>query len=1495
MSVLLALLCLLVYGGYRAIRSPRVQTKVTQFIAAKLSEKLGAQVQVAGVDIGFFNRLILEGLFLEDLHGDTLGYIQRLHLGLGGFDFKERQVLVDRITLDSVFFHLHKYEEERVMNIQFLLDYFAVKEKDTTAKEMWDLRFRDVQLVGATFRYYDDNKPLTGRGMDYRHLHVSDIDLMIRNVRIEGDTIRGRVDRLSCRESQGFTLTHLAGDVTVSSKELRIDGLRIRTPMSNIALSLHYTYGQWGDWLAFVDDVRMSHEFDDSEVSIADVAFFVPPLGGLDKMVRISGSVKGPVASLRGRGLNIWYGNSTNLQGDVDMDGLPNIEETFMYLNLKRLVTHHDDLASIPLPPFGSGGNLPVPPNIKRLGTLNFSGNFTGFITDFVAFGRLRTDIGELRTDLALRQSLESGELSYEGKVEGTDFNIGRLLDIEENIGRVSLNAAVKGSGLDPETINATLVGKVMYAELKGYSYRNIDVNGIFVNNRFDGELCIDEENIVLDFNGSVNLTGALPKFDFHAEVAHANLYRLNLLPDREDATVSGVMDVNFTGNDIDNILGEIVLSEAMYHQKDDRPLRLERLRLQATETGGVKTIDLQSDVADARFVGQFAFRNIPKAINNIVAKHLPSYASGFEGLTEGEGFEFVFNAEVRNAAMLSYFMVPKLRVTEHSFFKGNYSTSRNEVRFEGEMPGLTYDSIDFSGVKLLAENPGKEFGVTVTADRIAFTDSLYIGDLEVGTHTFNDSLGLRITWDNGTKLRNRADISGLASFPRNAQVSFTLLPSVISVADLDWSVTQNNRLTIDSTTLHFTDMTFHNEQQAIGLNGYISKDPERALEVLLRQFNLANLNLVTQRSGIKLDGRVSGAAQLKDLYGQVFVTNRLTVDSLRVNEVSMGSGQIDNIWLPGPREVDVMADLSRKDGTGLKVTGRYMPGADRDQNFNLVIRGDRLPVALATPYVSKVISDLKGTARADLTLKGKSAAPELEGYVDLNGVSLMFDYLNVRFGVNDRVLVRRDGFYMKDLTVTDERGKEGKINGWVKHDGFKDFRFDANINVANFLALNTTSALNPQYYGRALGTGVVRFSGTPSQMHLEVSMRTDRGSRFFIPLFGASSVKENTFITFVTPPGIEQEEVIEPDFQVDFSNLTMDIDVQVTPDAEVQLIFDPTMGDIIRGSGQGDIRLAVDRTGEFKMFGEFTITKGDYLFTLQNIINKRFSVKPGGTVNWSGSPYNAQVNLQAVYALRATLAELMYPDTSAIYQRRMQVECVLNMTNNLLNPDITFDIDLPNADQSAKTDVINRIGVGNDQEMNRQVFGLLVLNKFLPREEQNLGNETGGFFTANSAEMLSNQLSNWLSRISSDFDVGVNYRPGSNVASDEVEVALSTQLFNSRIIVDGNVGVANNRSPAQGGQSNSNIVGDVNIEYKITSDGKFRVRAFNRSNDVGANALVSNNAPFTQGVGISYRKEFSTFGELFRGKKKEPKKVLDTPRLTPMLPEELDSDRLGD
>ncbi len=761
------------------------------------------------------------------------------------------------------------------------------------------------------------------------------------------------------------------------------------------------------------------------------------------------------------------------------------------------------------------------------------------------------------------------------------------------------------------------------------------------------------------------------------------------------------------------------------------------------------------------------------------------------------------------------------------------------------------------------AENPGKEFELGISAEKVNITDSLFLAAFQLRSFTFDDSLGLVLQWNNKTTIQNRGFIQGVASFPKNEAVSFHLEESRVNIADMRWTVANDNLLTIDTTAFRFTDFRFFNQEQSIGLSGVISKDPKSKLNVSLGNFDLKNLNLLSKSSGIKLDGSISGTAQLSGLYDELFLTNQLKVDSLVLNDVLIGNGELNNTWIPSTKSVQVFGMFKRADLTSLSIVGEFLPGKDRKQNFNLRAMIDQLPLSIFDPYIKTVLSDVKGTAKADVTLKGTTKAPELTGEAILQNANLLFTYLNTHYTINDTVKIKKDGFYFENLEVTDENFKKGNINGWVKHESFKNIRFDANLEVNDFFALNTNSAMNSLYFGKAYGSGRVRFFGEPKNMHLEVAMRTERGTKFQIPLYGAKNVDESEFITFVKPKGSEGALELETEYKVSFKNLTLDLDVEVTSDAEVQLIFDPKVGDIIKGKGDGNIRMSLDNSGNFRMFGDYYINKGEYLFTLQNIINKKFLIEQGGTINWSGDPYNAIIDITGKYAVRTSLYELMYPDTSnSNYKRRIQVDCILHMTGNLLTPNIEFDVDLPNSDEQTLTEVKNRIGVGNVQEMNRQVFGLLVLNRFFPTESQNQAlQQAGGFFSSSTSEMISNQLSNWLSKISNDFDIGINYRPGDEITSDELQASLSTQLFNNRIIIDGNVGVANTQS------SSSNIVGDVNIEYKITSDGRFRVRAFNKSNDINA---LTENAPFTQGVGLSYQQEFDRLGDLFRRRKRK-------------------------
>lgn len=1464
-AVLLVIFVLLIGGGYLALRTPKVQTKITQYIAGILSDELETEVTVGGVDIGFFNRLILEDLFVRDLESDTLAFIHDLHLGLKTINIEKNRVYFSKIRIDDLKFYLQKYEEEEKLNIQFLIDYFSSESEEPSAK--WDIRFDEVELLNAAFKLRNHHAQSTSIGVDYKDLDVRSINLLIDDIRIDVDTIYGNIARLNCREDRGFFLKQFAGKAKVSPTELQVKDLEIHTATTDLFADLHYTYKEWADYKKFIENVNMDYVIRKSVINMNDVAFFAPALNGLKEKLTISGHVYGSIASLNGRDLNIWYGNSTNLQGDVDMDGLPNMNETFLHFNLKRLVSNYKDLTSIPLPPFEDGKKLSMPANIARLGTLNFKGSFTGFVNDFVAYGRLQTDIGQLRTDISLKQNDQTGILAYDGSLKSIEFNIGKFLDTDK-LGRVTLDAKVTGQGLSKEDINAKLVGQIQSAKLVGYEYKNIIVNGTFAKSKFDGELSIADENVDLIFLGAFDLSQKLPEFNFHSDIKHANLYELNLLRKRENATVSGVLDVNFKGDDIDNILGDISIANARYKQKGEKEYVVPSFNLTVNEDSLYKNLRLRSAVLDADFSGIFNFRNIPKAVNNLLQKHLPSYASEFNYLKPDEGLEFDFDIELKKTEILSYFLAPKLSISDSSRFQGNYSSSKNEVYLRGQLSEAAYGGTILENVQIEAENPGSEFQLGVYSDKVNFSDSLYLANLEVRTFTFNDSLGLVVKWDNKTRIKNEAFIQGVASFPKDKQVRFHLKPSQLTVADLEWTLDPNNLVTVDTSTFEFTEFAFVNDRQSISLDGLISKDPKAALNIALRNFDLENFNLITSRSGITLDGDVSGVAQVSGLYAKPFFTNQLHVDSLILNDVMIGSGEINNTWIPATRSIQIFALLERKDKTSLSVIGEFLPGSDRKQNFNVKATVDQIPLSIFDPFVNKVMSDLKGIAKADLSVKGTTKEPILNGFVVLKDADLLFNYLNTRYRISDTVTVKKDGFYFNNLLVNDERDKEGRINGWVKHTNFKNFHFDANLVVDNFLALNTNSAMNSLYYGKGYGTGVVKFSGFPKDMHLEVAMRTDRGTRFHIPLFGAKNVNESDFITFVKPKGQEDEVAFEKGYEVDFKNLTMDLDIEVTPDAEIQLIFDPKVGDIIKGKGTGDIEMLLDKTGTFKMFGDYYINKGEYLFTLQNIINKKFLIQQGGTINWSGSPYEALVNIDAIYGVRTSLYDLMYPDTSnQNYKRRIQVDCLLKLTDNLLNPNISFDIDLPNSDEGTKTDVRNKIGVGNEQEMNRQVFGLLVLNRFFPTEDQNQAlQQAGGFFSSSSAEMVSNQLSNWLSKISNDFDVGLNYRPGDEITSDELELALSTQLFNNRIIVDGNVGVANT-------SSSSNIVGDVNIEYKITEDGRFRVRAFNKSNDFNS---INANAPFTQGVGLSYQKDFDRLGDLFRrrNKKKREEKI---------------------
>ena len=482
----------------------------------------------------------------------------------------------------------------------------------------------------------------------------------------------------------------------------------------------------------------------------------------------------------------------------------------------------------------------------------------------------------------------------------------------------------------------------------------------------------------------------------------------------------------------------------------------------------------------------------------------------------------------------------------------------------------------------------------------------------------------------------------------------------------------------------------------------------------------------------------------------------------------------------------------------------------------------------------------------------------------------------------------------IKNFEVYDERGNKTLAEGSVDTKYFRDIYLNLNLQTNNFNFLNTTEKDNQMFYGRIFASGFIKIKGPPDNLSMDINARSEKNSVFFIPLYGSEEVNENDFIKFVSASGKESRKSEEEKnrYEVNLRGLSLNFNLDVTNDAEVQLIFDPKVGDILKGRGNGPLKIYVNTLGKFEIFGDITIESGDYLFTLQNVINKKFEVEPGGKISWNGDPEDANIDVTAVYALRTPVSPLDPTLFEGSTSKRIPVECVIEMTGKLMNPTIKPDIVLPTADQETQRIVKN--STSTEEELMKQFLSLLVVNSFYSNQQSygsfgGTGAATTAFASAGVAtsELLSNQLNHWLSQISKDVDIGFNYRPGSEVSSDEYEVALSTQILNDRVTINGNVDMGGNQTTQTNASTRTNnIVGDFDIDVKITENGKVHMKAFNRAND----NLLFQTSPYTQGVGVFFREDFNTFGGLLRRykdaivelftsdkKKKQNKEMKDT------------------
>jgi hypothetical protein len=1539
----------LALAGLLFFQLPQVQNWAAQRVVDAVRSKLGTEVSLRKARVLFFNSVRLEGFYLEDQQGDTLLYSDGFKVDLKFFGLLRKDVIISQVEAEGAKVNL-KRDRLGALNFQFVIDAFAVDEKQPAVENAWDIDFRDVKLSNARV-YYDDQYsdqsvdirvPLAeasfsrfnqkkrmarvnhvgvqgvairiaqgdsetasgevaaiGSGttrlnpagwdvkvrtidisdsrldyykeghavgkrgyVDYRDLALSHISGHLADVAVIRDTILASLSELAFQEKSGFELTALEGQVRFSPEELSVNGMRLTTPHSEVRDTISLRYEN----LRAFSDVETSVDFylnsNGSVVSSTDLRFVIPnspyDAGG---RFELTGVISGKISSLRGRDLVIDYGANTHFVGEFYTDGLPRIEETFIDLTVDTITSTRSELGAL-VP------NLYLPPAADKLGKMRFSGSFQGFVHDFVAYGELNSALGYVKSDINMKFN-NARVPSYSGNLALRDFHLGQWLDEDPILGTITASAKVSGVGFG-EDLSMNMEGRVEGIAYNGYTYRNIDVKGELKQRFFDGQIYVKDPNLSMNFLGTVNFQEEVPVFDLVANITRANLQGLNFTHDY--LAVKTLINFDFTGLHPDSINGTAVFVHPVL-MTSDNVYNIDTVRMESVASAGHHELNLTSEIVDASVSGDFQFEALPIAVMHFVNRH---YAYFVDTIRAVRPQSVTFRATVKEDHKLTRLIDKRFTGLSGATVSGSFNSASYAMQLRGSVPELRVGEVIVLGSEFGVRTEGNALIVSGQVDSarlspdMGFTDIVYNTRLDDGKASFSLTAG-------NDEIISKVEITGRGETHADS-LTLRFAGSKLWVKGHEWTLDGASELMVDRAGIRLRDFRALHEGQLLVVN--TSGDGDH-LNVELNQIELADLLTTMGYDKYRMAGRVTGRMQVREYRdgSKVFVKLNVHGTDMSFEEHPLGSLDVaasyDVVMSTLLIDAEIIGDM-----TSALITGVYSHSGPRE-DVQLKVDLKATPLVVFEPLFEGIFSEMEGslTAKVDVTgnpddLQMRGAGRITNGGMKVDYMGTVYSFADIPVNFSEHVIV------IDSAVVRDENGAEAVVTGGLTFTSLRDMRF-AGLRIETdpgFKVMQTTSKDNPDFYGTAYGKAVMRLNGPFDYLDMDISIRSSKGTKISLPIVSGVGYSRNRFVTFRTP-----QTQAQPQYKPYSSPLAIRLHMDITPDAEVEIIFDERAGDIIRSRGNGSIDLYVSRNGDLTTFGLYTITGGEYRFTLRDVVNKAFVLRSGSRIRFTGDPYEAIMEITAVYQTRAVPYDLLSDmvgrlDEATIkqFKQPVDIDVLLHLGGTLDNPTLRFGLEAPdigagsvgNAFQARLEQIHN-----DTAELNKQAFGLLVLRQFVPT---NFGSQTAGSgvdvgtsgvntMTEFLTSQLSRYFSDWLARY--DAQVGFNYSTYSgNDPSDpegysrnELDIELQKKLGKVTIDIGGSFEFG--QDP---GIPSNTFAGDFQVTYDISDDGRIKLLAFRRS-DYDAFSSSATGTVYKTGAGVLFGKDFDRWEELFR------------------------------
>ena len=1360
-------------------------------------------------------------------------------------------------------------------------------------------KIAELKIINGTFKTDKQSGRQPFSYFDGQNILFTEINGELSNASFTGDTIFSNL-KLTAKERSGLVLKNLTADLKMTPQGMTFSNMDLMTNRSTLRNYFSMSYNDISDMGDFIHKVKMAALFDDSFIDSDDIAFFAPAMKTWKKKISLKGKVRGTIDDLVGKDMLIQAGNGTVLSGDINMTGLPNINQTFIDFkaNVFR-ITYGDAVAIVP------AMRKVTSPDLRKLQYLSFIGNFTGFINDFVTFGTIKTNLGTITSDINMKLPKGKDPI-YSGSISTDNFRLGEFL-VNNKIGSVSLKGTVKGSGFNEKSRNSLIDGIIRFADYNNYRYENIVVKGKLDKKLFEGTASIKDANADLDLNGILDFNSKTPRFDLIAAIRSSNLRNLNLTKDT--ITFSGKLNMNFAGNSLDNFLGNAKITEAVLIKNGSR-LPFDSLIVSSEYRDSVKTLTAFTNEFYAKVSGDFSLVDLPNTFTYFLNKYYPSYIKAPKKLPTNQ--DITFSIITYNADEYLQLIDTSLTGFNNSRFEGNVNLARNELNFTAEIPQYKFKQYNFDIVKIVAKGNSDSLLLTGETRNIRINDSLNIPFALFRVNASHDKSILSIN-TGANQTVEKADINALVfTFEDGVKIEFD--PSSFTINGKTWSLDENGELEFRSSNPAKGQLVMREGDQKIMFKTQQSaKGSWNDLQVELTKVNLGDFAPFFMPKN-RLEGLLSGNILVEDPTNNLRISSEdLQTQYLRLDNDSLGEVKTSLAFDNKSNELIIKGNTLNQENY-LGFDAHVFLGDKRKAKDNIIaIKPKNFPIKILERFLGTLFTDMQGFITGDINLMGEFNNLAVGGKGRLKDAGLKVIFTQCYYKIQDTdIELTPEKIDLNGIVLTDTvTGNPIYLSGGIEHQAFKNMFYNLDISTQKpkttgennnkpILLLNTNYKDNKQFYGRVKGTGSLTLAGPQEEMFMTINAIASAidSSNITIP---SATGRESGIADFLVERKYGRE-MNDSDFNNNITNIIYDVEITATPLVTVKVVLDELTGDEIKGRGTGTLKIRSGTSEPLSLRGRFDIEEGDYLFTFQSFFKKPFVLKKGENnyIEWSGDPNDARINLTAVYtATNVNYAPLATSlpsinQSQGISRANGDVYVVAKLTEKLFQPKFNFSLEFPatsvvNSDPSLAFSLQQL--QKNENEMNKQATYLVVLGVFAPVGESGRNFNVGEVATNSLSGIFFNVINEQVKKIVSNiFNTEKwNFNFNSSVYSrnvfedgnsslnfgSNVNASIGRSLFKNRVIITASGSVEGLVQTGSIKQERA-FLPDVTLEILINASGSFRAILFYRENTDFLTTTANSKTQKRAGIGLSYRKDFDQLGDIFRRKKNKqlPEKV---------------------